>query len=146
MLRGPVTKKCMKMHFTILHNYVKSILTVKESYFKDKGGQTNLQMLTIRLERMTPPLRSAVYIHFFMPPLRWWWHDCVLIWWWRMVGSGLVMLSPEKWRKSYNPQIVTHHHHHNIHCSASSQCSVVPARSQGQRVKSPLLLEKCDVV
>ena len=45
-----------------------------------------------------------------------WWY--MLIWWWRMVPSGLVMLSPEKWRKSYNPQIVTHNHqnHNPVQC------------------------------
>ena len=51
-----------------------------------------------------------------------------------MVASGLVMLSPEKWRKSYNPQIVTHNHHHHpvqcieVHhqhqCIESVQCAV----------------------
>ena len=49
--------------------------------------------------------------------------DYMLLWWWRMVASGLVMLSPEKWRKSYNPQIVTHNHHH--HLVQIVQCIVV---------------------
>ena len=76
-----------------------------------------------------------------------------------MVASGLVMLSPEKWRKSYNPQIVTHNHHHHNHqysalkftastsTTTSAVCSEVRATSQGQRVKPALLLlEICDVV
>lgn len=44
-----------------------------------------------------------------------------------MVESRLVMLSPEKWRKSYNPQIVTLHnrlptHHTTVHVTTTYMC------------------------
>ena len=59
---------------------------------------------------------------------RWWLYDCMLIWWWRMGPQWAgYAVSPEKWRKSYNPQIVTLHnrlptHHTTVHVTTTYMC------------------------